>query len=43
MKCSGESRPSDIRRGGGHPDPEIRRGVQVSKKIFSGPSALSLI
>ena len=31
--------------GGGHPDPEIRRrrGGAVSKKIFSGPSGLSLV
>ena len=31
---SGESRPSDRAGGGGHPDPEIRRGGAVSKNIF---------
>ena len=34
MDGRGESRPSD-KGGGGHPDPEIRRGGSVSKHFFS--------
>ena len=32
-----------IRAGGGHPDPEISGGGGVSKRIFFGPSDLSLV
>ena len=32
-----------IGRGGNHPDPEIKGGGAVSKKIFFGPSGLSLV
>ena len=38
---SGGSTPSD-KGGPDHPDPEIR-GEGVSKKIFFGPSGLSLV
>ena len=39
----GESRPSD-KRGGGHPEAEIRvGGGAVSKKIFFGPTGLILV
>ena len=31
---SGESRPSDKRGGGGHPDPEIRGGGRSQKNFF---------
>ena len=34
MDGRGESTPSD-KGGGGHPDPEIRRGGSVSKHFFS--------
>ena len=30
-------------KGAGHPDPEIRVGGAVSKKIFFGPLGLSLV
>ena len=41
--CSGGSRPSDMRwGGGGHPDPEISRGT-VSKIIFLALLAFFLI
>ena len=39
---SGGFRPSDG-GGGGHPHPQIRGGGAVSKKIFAGPSGLSLV
>ena len=43
VTCSGRSRPSDKGGGDSHPDPEIRGGGLVSKKIFVSPSGLSLV
>ena len=43
ITCSGRSRPSDKGGGDSHPDPEIRGGGLVSKKIFVSPLGLSLV
>ena len=40
-RISGGSRPSD-KRGGGHPDPEIRGGPGLQRNFF-GPSGLILV
>ena len=38
-----KSRPSDEGRGGGHPDPEIRKARSPPQKNFFGSSGLRLV